>query len=186
VADEPVESFKMYPDRFDPWLLEATVAEFQEFVDRLHALSDELLNECKSRIDARLAAEPQTRVFSLGDRRIIREHWWNHISDRLEAELKFRRSVSKGATKTIGKASVPGAKLDHVAASRRVLVQNNPDLSARELCGLLDREKIDVPAKWKIAGAISVGAFKYTSLRECAQRFYGVRRRSTSPTPGSA
>jgi hypothetical protein len=152
VADELAESLKMDPDSFDPWLLEAPVAEFQEFIDRLHTLSDELLNECKSRIDARLAAEPQTHVFSLGDRNIIREHWWNHISDRLGAELKFRHSVSKGPTKTIGKTSVPGARLDHVAASRRVLVQNNPDLSARELGELLDREKIDVPAKWKIAG----------------------------------
>jgi hypothetical protein len=152
VTDEPAESLKMDPDRFDPWLLEAPEAEFQEFVDQLHTLSDELLNECKSRIDARLAAEPQTHVFSLGDRHIIREHWWNKISGRLDAELKFRRSVSKGPTKIIGKTSMPGARLDHVAASRRVLIQNNPGLSDRELCELLDREKIDVPAKWKVAG----------------------------------
>jgi hypothetical protein len=109
-----------------------------------------LLHECKLRVDARLAAEPDTNVFSTSDSHIVRVVNWHRISDRLQAEINIRST--KSAASTSGKAALnavrPGAKEDPVVAARRVIVRQNDDLSDKDLCAVLDREKIGVPTDW--------------------------------------
>ena len=89
-------------ERFDDWLIKATEHEFEEFVaegpKEFSTLPLELLRECKARVDARIAAEPETRVFSISDSHVVRLRYWDKIADRLEAEINWRSQKSANAT----------------------------------------------------------------------------------------
>jgi hypothetical protein len=79
---------------FDRRLLEASEAEFREFIEEAQSLSTlglELLLKGKELVDARVAAEPESKVFSLNDRDVVRMRYWVKISERFGAEINFRR-----------------------------------------------------------------------------------------------
>ncbi len=156
--DQP-ESFKIQADIFDSWLLDASETDFEEFIEKastwLREFAPELLHECKSRVDARLAAEPDTKVFTLSDPPIVRQRYWHTVADRLQAEINIR-SLSSGTSTSRNPALNlvrPGAKQDPGVASRRVIVRQNNDLSDKDLCELLDRQAIGVPIDWLDKGA---------------------------------
>lgn len=96
------ETSKTDGERFDDWLIKATEHEFEEFVaegpKEFSTLPLELLRECKARVDARIVAEPETRVFSISDPHVVRLRYWNKIADRLEAEINWRSSKIAKAT----------------------------------------------------------------------------------------
>jgi hypothetical protein len=87
---------------FDRWLVEADEFEFEAFLAQtpkeFSRFSFELLRECKARVDARLAAEPETRVFSISDPHVVRLRYWYKIADRFAAEINLRSGKSAKAT----------------------------------------------------------------------------------------
>jgi hypothetical protein len=94
MSDDQPESFNADADQFERWLLVETESGFQEFIEQALSLlahfTPELLCECKSRVDARLAAEPDTNVFSVSDPHIVRVVYWHRIADSLQAEINIR------------------------------------------------------------------------------------------------
>ena len=145
-------------DLFDRWLLDAPESELQELIDNSpHWFSTqplEVLREYKARVDARLAAEPDKKVFSMSDPHEVRLLYWDKIADRLEAEINYRslRSVASTSGGNAGTRVHPGAKEDPTVAARRTIVRQNPGLPDKELCQLLDHEGIRLPKDWPEAG----------------------------------
>jgi hypothetical protein len=110
VAREQPESTETLGEAFDRWLIEAPVAELEDFIaEAAQLLSSkplkplEFLRDCKARVDARLAAEPETKVFSMSHR--IR--CWEEIAERFEAEINWRTAQAKAR------------KIDREGAGRR-------------------------------------------------------------------
>jgi len=147
-------------DQFERWLLEAPEPDLQECIDTslqsfsTPSLSIELLRECKARIDARLAAEPDKKVFCMSDPHEVRLNYWRTIAERLEAEINFRCArLAQNATKRLVKNPVrPGAGKEPAVAARRTVVRQNPGLPGKELCELLDHKGIHLPKRWPEAG----------------------------------
>lgn len=50
------------------------------------------------------------------------------------------------------RASKTGANDDPEVAKRRSLLRANPGVSAQEMCGIFDRERVPLPSKWQEAG----------------------------------
>jgi len=45
-----------------------------------------------------------------------------------------------------------GSRDDPEVAKRRKLAKSNPDVPAKEICEIFDREKVPIPSKWQGAG----------------------------------
>ena len=79
---------------FDGWLVEAPLRVLEEAIAEarraLASKSLEFLHECKARVDRRLDARPERKVFSF-DPRIS---CWYDIADALEEEINFRSGKS--------------------------------------------------------------------------------------------
>src|SRR5438046_746426 len=83
-------------DLFDQALLEASEPDLQDLVENAPRwFADqplELLREYKFRVDTRLGAEPDTKVFYRDDPHEVRVRYWHRIADRLGAEINLRSS----------------------------------------------------------------------------------------------
>jgi hypothetical protein len=158
VSQEQPEDLETRASLFGRLLIEGTESELQEFIavaeQELSTQPMELLVRCKVLVDARLAAEPERKITYMDDPHQIRVRYWNTIADRLGAEIKFRTAgSSQNAPTRRGKNKARrGPEKDPAVAGRRLLVQQNADLSAKELCELLDRERILPPPDWQLAG----------------------------------
>jgi hypothetical protein len=150
MPDEPSEMPLL--EAFDHWLVEASPSDFEDFISqapqRLRHMTPELLREHKAWVDARLTAEPESRVFG-GEPHDIRVGYWGRIADRFQAEINWRNAqTTQIASARDKKALRPGAQKDHTVAARRVIVRQNLDVSDREVCEILDRERISLPKDW--------------------------------------
>lgn len=151
--DEQPESTETLGEAFDRWLIEEPLEKLESFIEEAPQLlsskplkSLEFLRDCKARVDARLAAEPETKVFSMSHR--IR--CWAEISERFEAEINWRTTqATQIASVQDKKVLRSGAQKDHTVAARRVVVRQNGDVSDQELCEILDREHIALPRDWQ-------------------------------------
>jgi hypothetical protein len=154
---------------FDRWLMEALPENLREFIAELpQALSDrslDFLHDFKRRVDARLAAEPHNRFFSMSDPHEIRVHCWTKIAERFQAEIDLRSGKSASAVR--GESEVRGE--DPEVAKRRSIVRKNRTKSSQELCRLFDFDRVLLPRDWQ-------GEFPVKSWDE-AYRNEGLRHR---------
>ena len=134
---------------FDRLLIEAPTSEFEEFIanapDWLRTKSMEFLRECKTRVDARIAAEPNKMVFSLANPHEVRVNCWYQIAERLEAEITFR--TGKSNAKVAALLSTRSG--DPEIAKRRSIVKANRTKSAKELRKLFDFQGVPLPSNWE-------------------------------------
>lgn len=143
---------------FRRFLIEASESELQELIDDAPQLFSNqplaLLRELKALVDARLGAEPDTKVFSLSDTHVVRLRCWDRIADRLEAEIKWRSggSAPNASGRLAESPARPGAEREHAVAARRTIVRQNPGVPHKELCKLLDHESIRLPKRWPEEG----------------------------------
>jgi hypothetical protein len=167
VSPQQPEDSEIDMSEFGRMLLDASESELQEVVDEALRLFStpriELLRECKALVDARLAAEPESRVFSISNPHVIRLRQWREVSERLAAEINFRsgRSTKNASVRLAENPVRPGAQKDPAVAARRTLVRQNAGIPDKELCDLLDREEIRPPRSWQEAGSPTwVGAWR--------------------------
>jgi hypothetical protein len=143
---------------FDCWLLEAEPSEFEEFLAEapkfLKTKPMEFVRDCKARVDARIAAEPDKKVFSMSGPHEVRLLYWDKIAERFQAEINLRsiRPVQSVSAQPVEHSTRPGAQKDHVVAARRTIVRQNPGITDKELCQILDRKNIALPKGWPEAG----------------------------------
>jgi len=108
-------------EEFDSWLMGATLDELEEFIrEAPQGLSDrrlpqEFLQDCKARVDARLAAEPESTVLTMSDPHQMRILCWEQIAERFQAEIKFR----SGKAAISPQDSNPGKSTDVTAPNER-------------------------------------------------------------------
>ena len=76
----------------------------------------------------------------------------NHLSTRPPSPERTSDGCQAGAIRELGEnqGSVLMV-LDEDVAKRRAIVNSNPNLSAKELCAILDHHRIAVPKEWKDA-----------------------------------
>jgi hypothetical protein len=152
---------------FDGWLIAAPLADLEEFIreapQALAAKPLDFLSDFKARVDARLAAEPHKRAFSMSDPHEIRVLRWMKIAEKFAAEIAWRTARStegmseqhedrKVRTAVRDKPTRSGPQKDHWVSARRTVVYQNGGIPDKELCGILDREKIPLPKGWLEAG----------------------------------
>ena len=158
MSPQQPEDSEIDMSEFGRMLLDASESDLQEVVDAALRLFStpkvELLRECKALVDARLAAEPESRVFSISDPHVIRLRQWREISERLAAEINFRsgRSTKNASVRLAENPVRPGALRDPAVAARRTVVRQNTSIPDKELCDLLDRAAIRPPRRWLEAG----------------------------------
>ena len=186
MPQEQPENSEREADHFERWLLEAPESELQECIDTslqsfsTPVLSLELLRECKARIDARLAAEPDKTVVCMSDPHEVRLRYWCTIAERLEAEINFRcmRLAQNASVRLVKNPGRPGAAKDPAVAARRTIVRQNVGLSCKDLCALLDREGISLPIPWREAGLKTWVEASHTRQRQIQVIFSKDRKSS--------
>jgi len=121
MSDNQPETSLESGEEFDSWLMGATLDELEEFVrEAPQWLSDrrlplDFLQDCKARVDARLAAEPEPTVFTMSDPHQMRILRWEKIAERFKAEINFRsRKVAMSP-----RDSNPGKSTDVKALNER-------------------------------------------------------------------
>ena len=145
-----LETLGTHGELFERFLLEAEPSEFEEFLAKapqlLRKKSLEFLRDCKARVDARLAAEPETNVVHTTDAHEIRVCYWQKISYRLEAEINWRTGKS---SKAKAHSIPPKGRHDYEVGKRRSIVKDNRNKSALELCKLFDFSQVPLPDGWE-------------------------------------
>jgi hypothetical protein len=147
VSQQKPEDPEITPNFFGKWLLEASEAQLQEFVENapqwLSIQPLALLRDFKALVDVRLAAEPRKKVTFASNPQDVRVSYWGEIANRLAAEINCR----------LGKSAEVGEELVHPKrhtapdiAKRRAIVKANSSKSAQDLCRLFDLH--NVPVIW--------------------------------------
>jgi len=135
---------------FGRLLLEASESELQEFIDEAPQLFSTqplaLLRGCKALVDARLAAEPDKKVFYMSDPHEVRLRYWDKIAERLEAEINLRSGKSAEAARDSMQSTRGG---DPEVGKRRSIVKGNRTKSAEELCKLFEFNQVCLPRDWQ-------------------------------------
>jgi hypothetical protein len=143
MVDQQPETGETPGEAFDRWLIEALPADFEEFLAEAPQLLAkkpvEFLRDCKARVDARLAAEPEKNVFSISGPHEVRLLYWDKIADRLEAEINW---LSGKSADTAGNSVRSTRGGDPEVAKRRSIVKANRAKSAEELCKRFDFDSV--------------------------------------------
>lgn len=182
MVDQQPETGETLGEAFDRWLIEASPADFEQFLAEAPQLLStkpvEFLRDCKARVDARLAAEPEKRVFSMSGPHEVRLVYWDKIAERLEAEINWRSRKSPGRPAN----SVRSARGDDPeVAKRRSIVKANRPQSAKELCKLFDFHAVCLPRDWQDGFAVKswVDAYNNQNLKHSIQSLISRDKKAT-------
>ena len=174
------EEFSRNLDRV---LAEADAPFFEELLEQLPKLlraeSIELLHNCKARVDALIASEPDKNFVNPNDPHEIRVSYWYKIAERFEAEINFRSGKSAKATGD-PKGATRGS--DPEVAKRRSIVKGNPTKSAQQLCKLFHFQQVQLPREWQDKYSVKSWdeAYRNQNLRHRIQALITRDKNSTN------
>ena len=106
------------------------------------------------------------------------------LHDSVKSPAKTNSEIAFAPEQNIkqekSRVSNAGANSDPEVAKRRALIKANPDVPAREMCEIFDREKVPLPLKWQAARIQSwSNAYKDTNYRRRIQVIITKDKRNT-------